>query len=130
VAQAPSDAAYQYGETWHVHIPPGSFADLRELYLQIDYTGDTARAYLRGEMIASMDMEFISDNFWSGCTWEIGLRRFAPRVINEGIELRFLPLKKDAPVYIAPEYKPLFHSDEVLEVHSIRAIPEYEVTID
>jgi beta-galactosidase len=129
VAQAPSDAAYQNGEAWNIHFPPNALRNLREVYLCVEYTGDAARAYLRGEMIASMDQELIADDFWSGRTWEIGLRRFAPRVFSEGLELRFLPLIKDAPVYIAPESMPAFVSDQILDVRTIRAIPEYEITI-
>jgi hypothetical protein len=129
VAQAPPDAAYENGEAWTVHLPPTAQQNVRELYLSVEYTADAARAYLRGEMIASMDQELIADDFWSGRVWEIGLRRFAPRVLSEGLELRFLPLIKDAPVYIAPETMPEFVTDQILDVRTIQAIPEYEITI-
>ena len=54
VAQAPPDSAYENGEVWTVHFPPDALENVRELYLSVEYTADAARAYLRGEMIASM----------------------------------------------------------------------------
>jgi hypothetical protein len=129
VAQAPTEAVYQTGEAWGVRLPPGALDGLRELYLSVEYTGDAARAYLNGEMIAGMEQELIADDFYSGRPWEIGLRRFAPRALSEGLELRFLPLNQDAPVYIAPEHRPKFEGDQYIQVRAIQAIPEYEVVI-
>ena len=42
---------------------------LKDVLLQIDYTGDIGSAFIDGDMI--------HDNFCNGDTWEIGLRTFA-----------------------------------------------------
>jgi beta-galactosidase len=130
VAQAPSDAAYQNAEVWTVRLPDRALDDLHELFLQIEYAGDTARAYLSGEMIADMEQELIADDFWHGAVWEIGIKRYSPRALNEGLELRFIPLRQDAPIYIPKEVRPLFKSDQELQVLSIRAVPEYAIEIE
>ncbi len=120
VAQQPEDAEYERGEEWEVRLPPGAFDGVEDIYLRIAYTGDAARAYLDGTLVA--------DDFYNGRVWEIGLKRFAPRVLEAGLRLRFLPLRRDAPIYIAPEHRPPFGPDgEALEVRSISAGVEYRV---
>ena len=36
----------------------------------------------------------LDDNYFNRASWEIGLKRFAPEVLTEGMELRILPLRK------------------------------------
>jgi hypothetical protein len=126
VAQAPNDEAYRAAETWHVRIPPDGLDAVHELYLQVEYSGDTARAYLSEDG----KQELVADDFWTGRVWETGLRRFFPRVMSAGLELRFLPLRQDAPVYIPPECLPHFQNGQALEVRAIRLVPEYEIILD
>lgn len=122
VARAPEDADFLWAEEWEVRLSAGALDGAHEVYLQIQYAGDAARAYLGKRLI--------SDNFYNGRPWEIGLRRFAPDVIHQGLKLQFLPLRKDAPIYLPPEQRPAFgEGDEVLEVKSVQAEVEYRIAI-
>lgn len=119
VAQAPEDEAFDRGEVWEVTLPENALEGWREVYLQIDYQGDAARAYVNGRLIA--------DHFYNGQVWEIGLRRFAPEVLKHGLQLVFLPLRADAPIYLAPEHRPDFEGQgEVLKVRQVTAQGEVE----
>ena len=122
VAQAPDDADFAAAETWRVQLPPDALQGASEVFLRIDYQGDAARAYLDGRLVA--------DDFYYGRTWEIGLSRFAPQVLRHGLELKLLPLRADAPVYIPPQCRPAFDSSgQALSVRAIWAEPEYEQSI-
>lgn len=81
------------------------------------------RAYLDGHLIA--------DDFYYGRPWEIGLKRLAPQILEKGLVLKFLPLCKESPIYIAPEHLPDFsEAREVLLVRSIQAAVEYEQVVE
>lgn len=58
-------------------------------FLKIDYSGDGARLYIDGNKCA--------DSFYTGETWEIGLKRFG---FPQKLVLEVDPLCKDAPVYL------------------------------
>ena len=112
VAQAPDDAAFAGAETWHVEISPNAETEANEVLLVVEYTGDAARA--------SLGDHLIDDHFNYGHPWEIGLSRFAPEVFEQGLTLRFLPLRRDAPIYLPPESWPDFGSqEEKVQVKSI-----------
>ena len=61
--------------------------------LSIEYQGDCARLYANGKLVA--------DNFQYGRPFLFGLWRLPSDV--ESLELRILPLQKDAPVYLPRE---------------------------
>ncbi len=122
VAQAPEDAVFEGAEEWQVSLPAELLEGTQEVYLQVDYVGDVARATLGDRLI--------DDDFYSGRTWEIGLRRFAPEVLQAGLTLRFLPLRKDAPIYLPPNRWPDFGSEpEIVQVRSIGVQVEYRMKI-
>lgn len=119
VAQAPEERDFDGGEVWEVTLPEHVLEGWQEVYLRVDYRGDCARAYVNGRLVA--------DHFNNGREWEIGLRRFAPEVLEHGMRLVFLPLRQDAPIYLAPEHRPDFQGrSEVLEVRSLTAQGEVE----
>ena len=122
VAQAPEESDFEAAEIWEVRLPPGALDGVHDVFLSIDYVGDVGRAYLDGRLVA--------DDFYYGRPWEIGLKRFAPEILEKGLLLKFLPLSQDAPIYIAPEHRPDFgEAGEILQVRSIRAAVEYECLV-
>jgi len=54
--------------------------------------GDVARAYLGDKLL--------TDDFYNSQPFEIGLRRYGPNAYQDGIVLKILPLRQDAPIYI------------------------------
>jgi hypothetical protein len=124
VAEAPDDDDFESAAIYRIVIPPKT-ADHCELMLRITYVGDVARIY-HGE-------ELLTDNFYNGTAFEIGLSRY-DQLSNGGIlTLKILPLRSDAPIYIRndkwPEFhgkesaeslisvEPIFYSDVALEAH-------------
>lgn len=122
VAMAPEEAEFREAETWKVKFPGDILDGVAEAYLVVDYVGDVARAYLGDKLVA--------DDFYNGRAWEIGLRRFAPEVLERGLTLCFLPLRKGAPVYIEKEFWPDFAGREsIVEVRECRVEIEQEQII-
>lgn len=113
---------FEGAEVWQVSLPEEILEQAQEAFLQVDYTGDVGRAYLGDRLIA--------DDFYFGRTWEIGLRRFAPELFQGALTLRFLPLRKDAPIYLPPDRWPDFGTaQEIIQVRSIGVRVEYGIKI-
>ena len=106
---------------WRIALPRDGLDGLSDLFLRIDYVGDVARLYLGDRLIA--------DHFYYGPAWWVGLKRFAPRVFEEGLVLQIAPLARDAKVYIEPPFRPAFDGDSVAELREVRAVPEYAASL-
>jgi beta-galactosidase len=127
VAQAPEEADFAQAEVWQISFPADALECVCDGFLRVTWVGDAARAYIGDRLIAD-DFSF-GQHPGRGSTWEIALRRFAPDVLEQGLQLRFLPLREDAPVYLDPEARPVFQEGKVLKVHSISAHPLYEAEV-
>jgi beta-galactosidase len=119
VAQAPEEADFEIAETWEVRLPEADLSGIEDLFLEIDYLGDCGRAYLGRRLVA--------DHFYNGRPWEIGLKRFLPAMQEQGLLLKFLPLRQETPIYLGPEHRPAFGpSGAAMQVRQIRLQGEME----
>jgi len=122
VAEAPAEAEFKDAGEWLISLPKDSLIGVNDVFLRIVYAGDIARMY--------SGKELITDDFYKGTTWEIGLDRLSPEQWAEGLRLEILPLRKDAPIYLPQSAWPQFASDgQISEVKSITAEPEYEISV-
>jgi len=99
VAAAPRDEDFATAAVWRIRLPAGLDLAMNPI-LRLHYRGDVARVMIGDR--------FITDDFYDGRPFEIGLRRHAAALARSGGELRLLvlPLRRDAPVYLAPEAWP------------------------
>jgi len=121
VATAPVDTDFAAAAVWTVTLP--SNIDLAtDPILRIHYVGDVARVLLNGK--------FITDDFYNGNAFDIGLRRHAPEILNGKLQIAVLPLQKDAPIFMADQARPDFGKAESLaEIQSIEIVPRYQSAI-
>jgi hypothetical protein len=91
VAVAPSDEDFERAAVYKIAISD-SLKQGRNL-LKIDYRGDCARLYSDGKLVA--------DNFYYGRPFMFGLWRLPEGATN--LELKVLPMQKDAPIYYPRE---------------------------
>jgi hypothetical protein len=127
VAAEPKDADFAQAAVWRVALPRG--LDLStDPILRIRYTGDVARVRLNGKLI--------TDDFYNGNVWEIGLRRHAPEINQGELRIEILPLRKDAvigparKIYLADAQLPDFGPASSLAVlQSLEIVPRYRVTV-
>jgi beta-galactosidase len=118
VASEPTDADFDAAAVWHVTLPdPHGKAILR-----VRYVGDVARAYLGDKLL--------TDNFYNGTPFDVGLDRFGPDVYSKGITLKVLPLRKDAPVYLLDQSRPDFAGQEsVARLEGVDLVQPREATL-
>jgi hypothetical protein len=121
VAMAPTEADFQTAARWSIGVTKPRAEGVEDLLLHIDYQGDIARFYLGDQLI--------TDDFYHGAPWEIGLRNI-PNGQN-GFELKILPLRQDAPIYLAEGARPAIpKGGQVARLVKVRAIPQYHVVAD
>jgi beta-galactosidase len=101
---------------------------LNELYMRVNFVGDSGMAFIGGEMI--------DDKLYSARPWEIGLKRFLPRLLKEKKEMVFViqPMRKGAPylIDIPAERTPTFAEGQksYIKVDGVSFTPEYRATLD
>ena len=110
-----------------VALPQTIPASVNDIYLNVNYTGDTGMDFINGELVA--------DNFYNGLPWQIGLRNFvsSPTKPKEMV-FYFRPMQKNATYLLDlqpyPQYIPDFgKSNSYLKINSISFTPEYKTTI-
>jgi len=118
VAEAPSDADFEDAAVWRLHLPTGLELG-RDLRLRIHYTGDVARVLLDGVLL--------TDNFYNGDPFEVGLKRHAPSVYAGDLRLQILPFRPDAPLYLSKDAWPSGNADGVAVLHAVEVVEEQEV---
>jgi hypothetical protein len=91
MAMQPEDADFAQAAVWSVKLPAAVDAS-RDLRLRVRYAGDVIRAYHGDQLIA--------DDFYNARPFEVGLRRYGPAVYQDGLVLKILPLRQDAPIYL------------------------------
>jgi len=103
-----------------IHVDPAALQDLNDLYIEVDYAGDKAQAFLDGKLIA--------DHFYYGAPWEIGLKRFYKNLKSKPLYLYFHPLIPGAACldYLTGKVPPLSNGKEYFKINSIHFIPEYK----
>jgi hypothetical protein len=108
---------------YQLTLPGDALAGLSDLFLKVDYEGDTGMAFINGRLVA--------DNFNSGTPWVIGLKRFAPKVLEKGLCLVFHPLRQGVVKNVSSQFAGRFEFEgqEKLVVHSISVIPEYSTRL-
>jgi beta-galactosidase len=121
VAVAPLDADFENAAVWQIKLP----ADLdlgTDPILRFHYVGDVARVMLDGRLI--------TDDFYNGNAFDIGLRRHAPGILDGDLRIAILPLRKDAPIYLADQARPHYgNADSVADLQSVEIIPRYQLQL-
>jgi hypothetical protein len=105
IAIAPTDADFTNAAVWKIKLPAKLDLSLNPI-LRIRYLGDVARLTLNGKLI--------DDNFYSGRDFDLGLNRYAPKILTGDLRLEILPLRKNAPIFLEPKARPDFGANDSL----------------
>ena len=93
-----------------------NLAGVKDMRLRIRYSGDVAELFAGDEMI--------SDNFWNGDLWEIGLMEHAAK-LKDPLMLRISPMAKEA--IITVESAAGKEKDNACALVSIELQPVYDI---
>lgn len=122
VAAAPDDADFAAAAVWRIKLPAGLEAAGDPL-LRVHYVGDVARVSLNGRLL--------TDNFYNGRVFDVGLDHYAPEIFGGELELAILPLRKDAPIYLATHARPDFGgSESVVRLDQVEIVQRPSITIN
>jgi len=123
VATAPEESAFEAAARWSIQVPVVKSPFVKQVLVRIDYQGDIARLYAGGMLV--------TDDFFHGTAWEIGLRDIPVADLKQGLELRVLPLRADAPIYLAPGVRPaLPKGGQTARLTDARLLPVYQVSAE
>lgn len=107
---------------------PATLPDgVNDAFLSIDYMGDTGMGFLGGEMV--------TDEFYKGVPWRIGLKRFIRTDTDTAARqmlFYFRPIYKNAPflVDLDPASLPDFSKNaRAVSINHFTVIPEYKATV-
>ena len=121
MAMQPEDADFAHAAVWRIKLPAGVDAS-RDLRLRVHYTGDVLRAYHADTLL--------DDDFYHARPFEIGLRRYGPAVYADGLTLKILPLREDAPVYITDRSQLKYDDNHIaLSLAGVDVIETREVNL-
>jgi beta-galactosidase len=122
VAAGPDDTDFKAAAVWKVHLPSGIDPGTDPI-LRLHYFGDVARVTLNGKLLI--------DDFYNGKPFDIGVRRYAPGILNGDLEVAILPLQKNAPIYLAKDAQPGFgDKPDVVSLDQVEIIPRYQVQLN
>jgi beta-galactosidase len=104
---------------------PRDLGGLHNVFMRVPYVGDTGMAFIEGRLV--------DDDFYFGRTWEIGLKRFLPRLAGGEMVFVFQPMMADATCLpdIPPALRPPFAPGEKqhLTVGTPEFVPEHRVVL-
>ena len=121
VAAAPEDAGFEKAAVWRIKLPAGVDLGIDPL-LRLDYVGDVARVMLNGTLV--------TDDFYNGEPFEVGFRRHAPEILGGDLRVAILPLREDAPIYLAKEARPNFgRARSIAALRRVDIVPRYQVEV-
>ena len=94
--------------------------DANEVYMLIDYVGDTARFVVDGEVM--------TDSFYTGQIWEIGLKRYCMTGLKARIDVTALHETDKESMYLQtwPEMK----GGRACDINAISLLTQYRVAIN
>ena len=121
VAAMPTNEDFENAAVWELDLSKvegqrSKVKGLRSIvncqFLKISYAGDCARVYADGKLVM--------DNFWNGKPMLVRMSDLA----GKKVELRILPLSKDAPIYLQKEQKEILNNSQtaLLQLNSINIL--------
>ena len=120
--RAPDESAFAQAGEWRVAVGPGALDGLSDVFLEVRYQGDEARLLNGGRLL--------TDNFFNGTRWRIGLKRFLAGKAATSFTLQVLPLSQQAPIVFEPGMNPVLSKDrQAGSLQSIEALSEYELDL-
>ena len=100
VAAMPEDSDFDKAAVYVIDVDSTLASCADSAFLKIDYAADCARVYADGKLV--------QDNFWNGKPMLVRVSD----LVGKHVELRILPLRKDAPIYLQKEQKAILEVSE------------------
>jgi hypothetical protein len=121
---APGADAFAKAAAWKITIDGyDPAASVSNLFLKIDYAGDVARL--------SSENGLLTDNFFNGDPWVVGLKRFMSRNKSDSVRLGVLALEWNSPIKLDSQSGLNVQRDlKIAIVRDVKLIPQYQLVIE
>ena len=120
LATVPTDEEIEAAPRWQVRLPSDAFVGVSDLFLKVEYQGDIARL--------SADGHLLTDEFYTGMPWCIGLQRFQRQVESGPLEITIVPWRDRSQV-ILDDFAVKRVVDSSAHLLKVTVLPEYQLTV-
>ena len=106
-----------------VRFSPDALDGVHNVFLQVDYVGDTGSAFIDGKLVA--------DNFYNDTLWEIGLNQVAPTLPDILITITPIMPSMGGARYVPTGMAFRLDSDDeqLCIIRAVNAVPEYKIAV-
>ena len=119
-ATVPTAEEIEASPRWHVRLPTDAFVGVNDLFLKVEYQGDIARLSAAGRLL--------TDDFYNGMPWCIGLKRFRRQVKSGDLEIAIVPWRDRSNVILdAPAVDK--GGDNRAQLLKVSVLPKYQLTV-
>jgi beta-galactosidase len=119
-ATVPTAEEIEAAPRWQVRLPIDAFAGVSDLFLNVEYQGDIARLTAGGHLL--------TDDFYTGMPWYIGLKRFRNHVESGRLEISIVPWRDRSDV-ILDESAVKRTGDKSARLLKVTVMPEYQLIV-
>ncbi len=117
----PTEEEIEAAPRWQVRLPVDAFAGVSDLFLKIEYQGDIARFSSEGHLL--------TDDFYTGMAWCIGLKRFRRQVESGPLEIAVVPWRDRSKVILDDFVLEMAAADHTARILKVTVQPEYQLTV-
>jgi hypothetical protein len=119
-ATVPTEAEFQAAPRWNIRLSKDAFVGVDDLFLNVDYQGDIARLNAADRLL--------TDDFYKGMPWCIGLKRFRQQVEANSLNITVFPWRDRSNV-VLDSFAIKKIQDDGARILGVTVLPEYELTI-
>jgi beta-galactosidase len=116
----PTKAEFQAAPKWSIRLPRDAFVGVDDLFLNVDYQGDIARLNAADRLL--------TDDFYKGMPWSIGLKRFRQQVEANNLNITVLPWRDRSKV-VLDSFGTKKNQGDGARILGVTVLPEYQLTI-
>lgn len=119
-ATVPSPEEIGAAPRWRTRLPTDAFVGVSDIFLKVEYQGDIARLSAAGHLL--------TDDFYNGMPWYIGLKRFRNQVDSGPLELSIVPWR-DLSDVILDDSAAKKTGDQSAHLLKVSVLPEYQLIV-
>lgn len=106
---------------WDIKLPNYTGKFINNVFLQMDYMGDTGSLYQSGHLIA--------DDYYAGLPFNYALNRL-PKENDRSLLLQIIPYRNNLRVYWEPSVREQLPHETTARLKEVKLIPQYEIRLD
>jgi beta-galactosidase len=119
-ATVPTAEDIEGAPRWQLRLPTDAFDGVSDLFLKVEYQGDIARLSAAGHLL--------TDDFYNGMPWCIGLKRFRRQVESGPLEIAIVPWRDRSKV-ILDDFAFNKVEDNSPRLLKVTVLPEYQLIV-